>query len=287
MHKILIIGGNGFIGTYVANYLSSLGYRIFIYDYKKEIKKNQNISYIYGNLLKSKLLEAVIKKVNYIFNFAALADIDKAKNMPEETAGINILGTIKILKLAKKYRISRFFQASSIYAYSDAGSFYAISKRSSEEYIEEFSKVFKLNYTILRFGTIYGEGADDNNGLKKLINSAKKKKIIYNGSKYATRRFIYVKDVAKLCKEVLKKKYINKCVVLTGKKNIKIRNIVNFLAKKFKIKKNFIIYKNIKNSVHYVTNPKVKKFKKGLNLYLKKEENFKNKLLELINKKIK
>lgn len=167
---------------------------------------------------------------------------------------------------------------------SDEGGFYAISKRSSEEYIEEFSRVFGLNYTILRFGTIYGEGADHNNGLKKLIESAIKfRKIIYNGSSKAKRKFIYVKDLAILSNQILKDKYKNKIIVLTGKKTIKITKVINFIANYFGIKKNKIIYKNIKNSNHYIIKPSLKKIKKGVNLFLKKEENFKIKLINLIN----
>ena len=45
--------------------------------------------------------------------------------------------------------------------------YYAISKRSAEDYIEEFCKLNKLNFTILRFGSIYGKDVDKNNGIQE------------------------------------------------------------------------------------------------------------------------
>ena len=41
----------------------------------------------------------------------------------------------------------------------------------AEDYVLEFNRTFKLPYTILRFGSLYGPRADNNNGIKKLINS--------------------------------------------------------------------------------------------------------------------
>ena len=45
----------------------------------------------------------------------------------------------------------------------------------------EFDKTFTLPYTILRFGSLYGPRADNNNGIKKLIKSAKTKKKLFTG----------------------------------------------------------------------------------------------------------
>ena len=39
-------------------------------------------------------------------------------------------------------------------------------KRAAEDYMVEFDKTFTLPYTILRFGSLYGPRADNNNGIK-------------------------------------------------------------------------------------------------------------------------
>ena len=51
------------------------------------------------------------------------------------------------------------------------------------------------------------------------------------GNKKAVRKYINVFDAAKACVEILKNRYENKCVVLTGPKSIKISEVLEFLAK--------------------------------------------------------
>ena len=143
--KITVIGGSGYLGSHIADRLSSLGHEVIIYDKKKSkwIKKNQK--FIKGDILNLKLLEKAIKNSKIIYHFAALSDIDEALLKPKTTVLTNILGTVNILELAKKYKIKRFFYASSIYAISTDGGFYRCIKRASEDYIEEYRKLYSLN----------------------------------------------------------------------------------------------------------------------------------------------
>ena len=45
--------------------------------------------------------------------------------------------------------------ASTIYVDSDMG-FYKCSKKAAEDYISEYKKIYNLNYTIFRYGSLYG-----------------------------------------------------------------------------------------------------------------------------------
>ena len=288
--KITVIGGGGFIGSHVVDCLISRGYDVKIFDVKKSIyfkKYKKYKKYYTGNILSSKTLDKILKNTKIVYNFAALADIDIAMYKPIETAKINIVGVTKLLSLCKKHKVERFVQASSIYANSQEGGFYAISKRSAEDYIEEFSNIFKLKYTILRFGSLYGHRADKNNGIKKLITEGKRNNsLTYRGGNKASRRYIHVEDAAKLCCEILKKKYINKCLIITGKKTVKVKNLISFFAKKLNINKKRIKFKNEKKTGHYSTVPTAIKSKEGRRLFLKNEKNFKKSLLSLINENL-
>ena len=64
-------------------------------------------------------------------------------------------------------KIKKLIFASTIYVHSSQGGFYRVSKQSSELFLEEYYKRNKLNYTVLRFGTIYGKNSSNKNGLKK------------------------------------------------------------------------------------------------------------------------
>ena len=70
---------------------------------------------------------------------------------PHDTVNYNILGTVNLLELCKKYKVKRFVFASSIYVNSKQGGFYRSSKRAAEDYVEEYNQRYNLNFTILRF----------------------------------------------------------------------------------------------------------------------------------------
>ena len=272
--KILIIGGNGFIGSKVSYALSRKGHEVTIFDIKKNKTKNKQIKFILGDIRNLQSLSKAINGKEIVFNFAALSDIDIARNKPSETIILNILAVSNMLKISKIKKVKRFIQASTIYALSEEGGFYARSKRAAEDYILEFNKMYNIDFTILRFGSLYGEGADSNNGINKLILLGKQyKKLIYRGSVNASRRYINIQDAAKLCVQVLSSKYKNCIVNITGKKIIRIKDILNFLSVKLGIKRKKIIYKNEKNTGHYDKLPTPMKFKIGKNLYIKKEKN--------------
>ena len=129
-----------------------------------------------GSILDRKKLSLAIKGCDFVYHFAALADLDVAKTKPLETAKINIVGTINALIVSKKYGVKRFIFASSIYANTEEGGFYGSSKKAAEDYIERFHATFGLNYTILRFGSLYGSRSDESAGLNAIINSGLKKK---------------------------------------------------------------------------------------------------------------
>ena len=278
--KILITGGSGFVGSNLADYLTEKGHKITIFDSKKSkwLKKNQK--FIKGDLL-SDNLKLAVKNKDIIFNFAAISDIDEAIKKPIETVKVNILGTLRLLELIKKKPIKRFVQASSIYVNSDNGSFYRCSKKASEEFIEEYSKLHGIKYTIIRYGSIYGKRSDIKNGVYKLIYSGlKNRKISYYGFKQSVRRYINVEDVCKGSLMALNKKFENKHILLTGNKEIKVLELMKMISNILGTKK--IEFRKQKITGHYIKNPFTYKPKKGQYLKVKNYSNFKEKIKQLV-----
>jgi UDP-glucose 4-epimerase len=281
--RALVIGGSGFVGSHVADALSNNGYLVTIFDNKKSkwLKKNQKM--ILGSINNKVKVFSAIRKKDYVFNFAAVSDILYASKNPHETVQVNISGTINILEGCKKYKIKRFIQASSIYVNSIEGGYYKCSKKAAEDYIEEFEKKNKVNYTILRFGSLYGPRADKNNGIYKIISSAVvKNKIIYYGNIKAARSYIHVEDAAEACVKILKKNFINEYIILTGPKEIKLRYFLHQLSKKLGIKK--VLFLNKKETGHYVKTPNTFKPKVGIKYNKIKYKNFFNEIIYLTNK---
>ena len=156
MAKILVIGGSGFLGSHVADVLTTRGHDVYIYDIVKSKYLTSSQKMIIGDVLDKKKIDQSISKVDYVYHFAAIADIKEAKDDPIKSANFNIIGTLNILDACKKFNIKRIIFSSSIYVYSNHGSFYRTTKQSCELFLENYFEEFNLNYTILRYGSLYG-----------------------------------------------------------------------------------------------------------------------------------
>lgn len=254
MKNVTVIGGSGFLGTEVVKELIYRGYKVKILDRNKPQIISKNLSYINGDITNNKVLEKAIKNSAYVFNFAGIADLEYGVSQPIKSIEQNILATVNMLNFCKKYKVKRFVFASTIYVYSSKGGFYRCSKQAAENYIEEFHKKFKLNYTILRYGSLYGPGAGINNGLSRIIsNSLKQKKIIYEGSPNTIREYIHVKDAAKSSVDVLNKKFSNTSIILKGEYPIHMKDLLKTISEILGYKK--IVFKKVNNEDHYEQTP--------------------------------
>ena len=141
--KVVLFGGSGFLGSAFCDYLSELNkYKVIILDIKKKKNLKRNQKFILGSTLNINKLKKAIKGSKYVFNFAALADLDISRDKPLETANVNIIGTVNSLIVSRDFNIKKFIHASSIYANSEQGGFYGASKKASEDYVERFFSKF-------------------------------------------------------------------------------------------------------------------------------------------------
>ena len=280
--KALVFGGSGFLGQYIVQELLSRKFKVTIYDNlypRNRFKKNFN--FIKGDIQNKKKVINAIKGHNIVYNFAGISDIGDAMRDPVKTSKINLIGTLNILEGCVKHKIKRFIIASTIYVLSRQGGFYKASKQSSELFIEEYNKIHKLKYTILRYGSIYGKGADRRNGISKIIHSTlKNNNIVYGGTKRAVRNFIHVRDAAISSVNILANKYKNKSVLITGNKNIKILNLIKLIKKILKSNKK-VYFKRKPLMGHYDKNPFTYKAKITRILNIKPTVSFKHGIIDL------
>ena len=228
---ITVLGGSGFMGSHVADQLSHEGYRVRILDRVDSPWRKEGQEMFVGDLLDKDLLNKAIVGAETVYNFAALADLDLARNKPLETAEINILGNIRALEACRANGIKRFIFASTVYVYSREGSFYRCSKQAAESYIEEYQRIYNLDNTILRYGSLYGPRADISNGLFRIVKNALKTGVVrYEGSPDALREYIHVEDAAKASVKALGDEFRNQSVVLTGQEPMRVADLLKMLA---------------------------------------------------------
>jgi len=232
--KVLVTGSSGFIGSHVADALKEQGYKVNLFDALPSKYKTKSQKEYIGDILNPDDIAKAMKDCQYVFHFAAQADIGSSSDDPTKTIHNNIIGTQNILEIAKKYNVNRIMFASTIYVYSELGSFYRVSKQACEKIIEEYQKEFDLNYTILRFGSLYGPRANNFNAIRSfLIHAIKKQKIIRRGDGEELREYIHVKDAARLSVIALDEKHKNKHLIITGNQQIKVKDLLTMIREIF------------------------------------------------------
>ncbi len=254
--NIFITGGSGFLGGHLTEALLDAGHNCIIYDIKKPNYNIKNAKFHEGDLLDEKKIEKLLKNIDIIYHFAGEADIDNSNKNPLAAVQNNILATTKLLNLSVKNKIKRFVFASTVYVYSEQGGFYRTTKQACELLIENYHNIYKLNFTILRFGSLYGPRANNFNWLNKVITNIKKNKnIVRETSGNELRSYIHVFDAAKLSLNALSAKYKNKYLMLTGSQSVTVKELLKLL-KEISGSRSKISYNNKKTTRdHYMITP--------------------------------
>ncbi len=253
--KIVFFGGSGFLGSHVCDKLSEAGHDVTIVDLRPSPYLRPDQKMVTGSLLDEDLVNTVVSGADAVFDFAGLADIGESNQKPVETARINVLGNVILLEACRKAGVRRYVFASTLYVYGKSGGFYRCSKQACELYIENYRDMFGLEYTILRYGSLYGPRADRRNAINRFVAEALEKgEITYYGAPTALREYIHVEDAALSTVEILKPEYANQNIVLTGDQPMQVgdlfRMIGEMLGKEIKIN-----YQHDPNSGHYQITP--------------------------------
>jgi UDP-glucose 4-epimerase len=253
--KITVFGGSGFLGSHVCDKLSEAGYQVTIFDQVTSpwIKGDQQM--IVGDILNESDVNHAVKGADIVFNFAGIADIGEANERPPDTIKYNILGNAVILEACVKEEIKRYVFSSSVYVYSSSGGFYRCSKQACELYIENYHEVYGIEYTVLRYGSLYGPRADERNAIYRFVKEAlEKEKITYFGNASALREYIHVEDAAKSSVEILKPEFANEHIILTGHQPMTVANLFKMIEEILGNSIEFEFENSADNS-HYLISP--------------------------------
>ena len=293
--KILITGGCGFVGTNIALFLSKKKFKVDSLDnlsrkgskYNLHLLKTNNITNYNLNINNKKFIKK-LPKYNLIIDCCAEAAVEISKKKIDEVINTNLIGTINILKKAKKDGSKIIFLSSSrvypIHHLSSivknknisktiainkkinenqstrgAKSIYGLTKFASEMFIEEFSYAFGIKYIINRCGVISGplQFGKQDQGFVSLwiwnhINKKKLNYIGYGGHGNQIRDVLHINDLCRLIFIQIKKfnKIKNKLLTVGGSKK-SYTSLKNLTLMCQKITKNKIkIGKKSKTSIY-------------------------------------
>lgn len=229
--KILVIGGSGFLGSHLADTLSDAGYRVLVMDRKPSPHLRPGQEMLVGDVLDRAVLEKAVAGSRYVYHLAGVADIEEAAHDPRETVEQNVMGSVNVAEACIAQKVEKLLYASTVYVYSNKGSFYRVSKQAAELLLENYQRETGLNYTILRYGSLYGPRAQDWNGLKRfVVQAVRNGRIVYPGTGEERREYIHVKDAAQLSMEAMADEYHNQCLTITGPQVMTTREVLGMIT---------------------------------------------------------
>ena len=115
--------------------------------------------------------------------------------------------------------------------------------------------MYNLNYTILRYGSLYGPRANKFNFIDRIINQALlDKKIIREGNGQELREYIHIIDAARASVEILNQDFKNSNIIITGSKSVRISDML-LMIKEILNEKINIEYTNETLESHYNITP--------------------------------
>ena len=230
MKKVLVIGGAGFLGSHVADILTDQGYSVSIFDFERSKYLQNDQKMVVGDISNKEQVRSAIKGMDIVFHFAAVADIKEAAKNPERTVQLNVMGTLYILEACKDFGIKRLIYSSTVYVYTAHGSFYRSSKQACELLIDNYRQEFGLDFTILRYGSLYGKRANHFNFIHNSIKQALiEGKISRKGDGKEKRAYINIIDAAKASVKALDERFKNKYLMITGNQTIQVKDLLNMI----------------------------------------------------------
>lgn len=228
--KVLVIGGAGFMGSHTADELSRRGFAVTIYDRAISPWLREDQEMVLGDLMDIDALRAAMRGATYVYHFAGIADIGEARTRPYDTIESNVMGVAKVLEAAVESGVRRVVYASTMYVYSNHGSFYRASKQAAEVIIEAYHEHFGLDFTLLRYGSLYGPRSQQWNGIRRFITQiVREGRLEYTGSGHEMREYIHVLDAARLSVDVLDERHVNCAITITGQQLIRVDELISML----------------------------------------------------------
>jgi dTDP-glucose 4,6-dehydratase len=229
--KIIVTGGAGFIGSHFIRHALKhrpqwhlINFDLLTYagnlENLADVSDNPRYEFIKGDILDDKSVARAAEGCDAIINFAAESHVDRSILGPELFVQTNIVGTQRLLEVARKLKIKRFLQISTDEVYGSLGetgqfseetplapnSPYSASKTSADLLCRSYHHTFGMDVVITRCSNNYGPNQFPEKLIPLMISNAKSEKPLpVYGDGLNVRDWIYVDDHCSAVLAVLEK----------------------------------------------------------------------------------
>jgi UDP-glucose 4-epimerase len=216
--RVLLTGGAGFIGSHVAEHLLACGHEVAVVD-DLSSGRRENLPegvQFYELDIRSGCDEAFREfRPEALSHHAAQIDVRRSVRKPDFDAGVNVLGTLRLLENCVEYGVQKVVFASSGGAtYGEQEQFpapedhpqcpispYGVSKLAGERYLHFYSVQYGIPCVALRYANVYGPRQDPHGEAGVVATFCRNLSAgavsTINGAGEQTRDYVYVGDVAR------------------------------------------------------------------------------------------
>jgi Nucleoside-diphosphate-sugar epimerases len=247
--KILIIGGNGFIGRNLSYRLSlNEQYDIFSFDLAKNGMKKDNITYICGDFFDDYVLKNVIRDMDLVIH--SLSTVNPGNSTEKYMQGYerDFIQTVKLCGWLESQKSNMIFLSSggTVYGVQKLQpikeetlpipiNHYGSVKLSIENVIRTFNAQSQIQMKIARLSNPYGPGQDYSKGVG-FVDAAVKKAIVGKpieiwGDGNTIRDYIYIDDACEMLETLISYKGVEEVFNLSSNVGISQNQIISELKK--------------------------------------------------------
>jgi len=257
--KILVTGGAGFVGSHLVDKLVKEGHSIVVIDNLSTGKRenlNSKAKFYKIDICDSKISQIFKKeKPKIVFHYAAQIDARKSVEEPLSDAKVNIIGSLNVLENCKKYGVKKIiFASSGGEIYGEANEIptpetyvpspispYGVGKLAVEGYLKSYFKMFKIPFTSLRYGNVYGprQNPYGEAGVVAIFTSKmlKNEQPVIHGTGKQTKDYIFIEDAVEATMLSFKRGFSGILNIGTGKETsvleifYKLKELINSRVK--------------------------------------------------------
>ena len=215
--KALVTGGAGFIGSHMVDRLLELEYKVVVMDDLStgKIKNMDSAAVFHHTDITQPAMDDIIQREqpDLVFHMAAQTSVTQSTKDPIKDANANALGTLRVIEASRRVGVEKIIYSCTGGAlYGDPettpspentpiapASPYGMSKWVAEQYLGFYHRLYRLNFTSLRYGNVYGPRQDPHGeaGVVSIFTQAmlegKQPQIFGDGTQ--ERDFVSVSDV--------------------------------------------------------------------------------------------
>ncbi len=248
MAKVVVTGGSGFIGSHVVDALMAAGHPVTVIDHRVRPHRS-DVEFEDVDLMDLSSVLASTKGAEHIFHLGAVSNVNYAYKYPVYSTALNVMGTSHILEAARINGAQRVHLASTVWVYNGApngqpadetvpfylegaGHIYTSSKMAAEMICHNYAQLYKVPFTILRYGIPYGPRMREEllipTFIKKAVNGHP---LTISGRGEQYRNFVYVRDLAEAHVLAMKDHAANQTYNLEGTRKVTVLEVAEGIKK--------------------------------------------------------